>query len=352
MRISIRPKAKNTITFFQENALSILLIQQLQFPLLTTHIEMLLTGHSLALLVCSLTTAILTANAMTCNPGYFKRGDRCLLCKPGTYSTVENAKACTKCPSRQVTGFRATSASECKFCPKGTVYTEGTGPPECVKCPSNTFQDAENAKRCKPCPSGTISAIGNTRCITCQPGEFIKRSSGRPGKIRCKKCKSGRESLKINMEECTECAVGTFNQKGLKGPCRPCYVGRFANMTGTGLCKKCEPGFFQNKLGSTGCEKCPEGSTSEQESSFCTPTCDPTKPDCNVKACSPGFGLNKDTNECEECPPLTINPVLSTTPCFQCPPGPDVTTNAARTKCMCKDESLRLRRGGQCAARK
>lgn len=312
---------------------------------------MKLSKHLILVILCILTLDFRSASAQNpkpCRPGQFKDGKTCVKCPINTYSNKADSRRCKPCPPRSFTRAGSRAFENCKFCRPGTFFNETAE--ACQPCPINTFNSKTDASECIPCPSGTVSRLGRpsrSECVTCPIGTVVDRQQARI--IRCKSCPAGQTTFKMSSEVCEKCPIGTFRErakfKDLR--CTPCRVGTFTNKTGSLSCTPCSVGFFQDEVGKSSCKKCPPDSTTKREGArVCQPTCDPRKGDCEAKPCMPGFGYNSETRSCEECPRGTINPRLSTTPCFPCPVG-DGTVNLARTKCVCKT-GFRLQENGTC----
>lgn len=291
-----------------------------------------------------------TRKPKQCKPGQFKEGNSCTNCPPNTFSAVFNAKACKPCPPRRFSKQRARARQACRFCQPGLFYNATSN--RCQECPFNTFNGKKDARECTPCPPGKTSAMRRQRkseCFSCPIGLVVTRSTRRRFEVTCEKCPAGKSTFKLSAEVCQDCPKGTFRAaERHTATCQPCRPGTFSEDVGRKTtCNRCPLGFFQNERGQTRCKKCPPGSSTLQGgSSTCTPNCKPNEAGCEVKSCRPGFGLNSETMKCEACPPGTVNPRLSTTPCVICQMG-DGTVNSARTTCICQD-GFELLQNGTC----
>ena len=295
-----------------------------------------------------------------CLPGYFKRGDSCIPCHPGYYSSNYDSDDCKECPIRTFTfsgasscttcveGFRATwdkshchpcqagsypdeNNNNCLDCPKGTFSHSGSS--KCEECPAGTFAhyDYWETINCQPCPAGTKSERGSSSCESCPPGTYSGSGASfcRPcpigtfsygnslfcrhceaGQIPnkdhsgCEPCPAGTFSL-IGFEKCVECPPGTYSNVQSE-ICLPCKAGRKSEKEGSSSCEACPKGTY-SLSGSSFCLNCPEGTYSEEGSSYC-------------KTCAEGKIVNKDKSGCDYCPAGTYSS-SSAKQCFKCEPG-------------------------------
>lgn len=282
-----------------------------------------------------------------CRKGTFFDGARCQPCPRNTFSDSEAATECTPCPPLQQSDTFSKSISDCSPCDPGKFFDVTVRGQSCRSCPANTFSKG-NSTECTPCPPGLVSTSSSAECMECPLGSFAERRFQR---LICTRCPRGQTTTTGNATSCTKCLPGTFQPKGgqqrdrLMGVCKPCPPGSFTSFAGKTKCAKCPRGSFQDLPGSTSCKGCPRKSTSRRRGAKqCRPTCDESEPGCI--SCLPGFGFNSKSGTCEQCPPGTISPARSTTPCYACPVGQG-SVNAARTKCTC-EPGFRLRKDGKC----
>lgn len=314
------------------------------------------------------------ANGMnTCKEGTFLKGNKCILCPPGTYQNETGAIRCKPCPQGYFNKFKGAQGRDlCEACPAGTFSGQ---------------KGATSIETCKPCAKGKNSVPGSTGCLSCPPGDIISKCddgfryeppvgfvgrcadcfrgcSFKPEKLKCRPCRFDSFSAKKNSLECTECP---YEQLSLPGSskctncppgtgnrgfdrddnfkiCFPCdnYV---FNDGSTGFCRGCPPGFIgEKKSKATKCVPCPAGTkreagdtkcmrckrgenTSIKGASFCMP--DDTPCAANFfrnkfgacQRCSIFQRLDLAKKECVPCKKNHVSEGGLSTTCRKCPPG-------------------------------
>jgi len=118
----------------------------------------------------------------------------CVLCAPGSYSTVTHEAACVPCPAGSAGlvrgGSDAASCSAAPACERGLVFDSASM--QCTPCPAGTFKDNAGSAPCAPCPAlsttdargGAVSAL---QCLFCTRHAFWR---GARGCARCPTCQS------------------------------------------------------------------------------------------------------------------------------------------------------------------
>lgn len=309
-------------------------------------------SHPTVLFILTLATLLPSLYALTCSPGTFKSTPKtgspnptCVPCPLNTISTTPNSTSCTRCPPPLAA--RSTGSNRCTPCGLGKVYNPrpSRSPFVCRNCPANFYNDVLSATSCKPCPPRTFAprvATSRFSCIRCMRGWHVQKLQRR---VACGRCPEGYEAPPSNPLVCTPCPRGYFRNISSVYGCKPCQAGRFNNETGMAYCTKCSPGTYQDREGQTACKKCPPGGVSKLGAKQCRARCGKGEKGCFF--CRAGTGLNELTGKCERCAPGMIGQIRSVTGCFQCP-SPDAVANADRTKCICSDQGMKLRRDGIC----
>ncbi len=219
-----------------------------------------------------------SANAITCERGYYRSSEdatECAPCPVGTYDSVlsdlscatpnagwyasgcaEGGTACTsmtKCPA----GYFCTDGIIQGTCPAGTFSSEakaactvpdsgwypigcaedGTACTSMSKCPAGYTCDTSAVLG--PCPLGTYSITGELICRTPDAGWYASS---------CAEDGTACHSI-------TKCPVGHFCTKGILTPCSGQL--EYQDTTQQTLCKKVSIGYY--KVDDTAQEECDDG---------------------------------------------------------------------------------------------
>lgn len=213
-----------------------------------------------------------------CPPGTLSLGQRCELCKPGTYAWFRDADYCFQCPENTFTPYTGvTNLVLCQKCPVDSYSKAGSA--SCTRCPRGQVRDdaAENAeKKCRPCdgdecqcakstegckayspcPKGYVlptpgtSYFPDSECVSAIsgcPAGFILRSwhfkplcLDRRGKIYCPE-----NYIFDGVDQCITCDANSYVKYSR-------FAGRF-------LCFQC-PTYTVSKGGVVReCDPCPKG---------------------------------------------------------------------------------------------
>ena len=303
--------------------------------------------------------SVLLFYASCCGPGFYKRGNSCIPCHSGYYSSKNNANECQECPPNT---YAFSGASSCTPCPEGFInhsdkshcYPCGAGryldkqSNRCSNCPSGTFSNS-GASKCEDCPAGTYSGAGALNCIPCPAGKTSKKRS-----FSCEKCPAGTFSGS-GSSFCHSCPMGTYSSSG-SSACYYCDPGQKTKKDQSG-CELCPEGTYSSS-GASECTKCPSGTYSKKGANKCLPLNEGTKSDeegssydkicpkgtfsfyfndsikcynclngtyskegsSNCETCEEGTMVNKEKSGCKYCPKGTYSPSRSEK-CHKCPPG-------------------------------
>ena len=208
----------------------------------------------------------------------------------------------------------------------------------CENCAENTFS-LGGTGTCTACPYGKYAPSGSTFCSTCQPGMVFNGtycSACELGKSRshvqdrCTPCEAGFVADKRGMPYCTRCEKGKY-VRSVEDSCEDCPRGSYCL---DGQKKFCPAGFYGNRtnMGSETCEgKCHKTQKSSKGAlvSECQDTFVSRNDTCT---CRPGYGYDKDNEECIKCPVGEIKPAFGVTECVPCASA-FKTSNKDRTLC-------------------
>ncbi|XP_070189507.1 uncharacterized protein [Littorina saxatilis] len=115
------------------------------------------------------------ANAISCvgcSTGHYLSEDgQCRQCEVGSFSEVDNATSCYRCPVGWSTPTNgSTSSSDCEeVCLAGTFSPRGFAP--CQPCPPGQYQSHDGATSCDLCPSSTWTNGGASSFEQCVPAD-------------------------------------------------------------------------------------------------------------------------------------------------------------------------------------
>jgi hypothetical protein len=154
------------------------------------------------------------ADCGTCCPaGTYVDGTNCVVCPPGSRSTVSQAPSCTSCPANT---FNAGGNDACEPCPANYFSTAGSG--KCVRCPAGQVRGTSEAS-CHTCGNGKFAApCDSTACATCAAGTYAT-----DGAYFCSTCPAGTFSA-AGASSCSTCAAGTYSASGASS-CTTCPTG-------------------------------------------------------------------------------------------------------------------------------
>ena len=147
----------------------------------------------------------------------------CIDCPASTYSSGTGSFSCTQCGSgkyHQITG--QVDSSACVGCPAGSFASQFQS--MCVPCRPGEFSSNENASFCQECEPGFFSAGGSTGCTGCSPGTYAPESEA----STCLSCVDGFYADSANSTSCQQCANGThaLTPHILCQACEACEPGR------------------------------------------------------------------------------------------------------------------------------
>jgi len=265
-------------------------------------------------------------NCLSCSPGRWFYGDRCLRVCPDTHYADESLRECLPCSSNCASCSR--SPVMCKNCPgrqqldsnfrcvnpayasaKPCSSSNSTSP--CCHNSCETCSGPEQNK-CLSCPSGRKLIIN--RCISeaCPLGFY--EQTDHSGRSECKKCHhhcrtcSGsshtqcidcKESLLLKDGLCTPCPHGHFLNRAQEVPtCAACHHS-CSECSGPSQedCLNCEPEL--NLLGGRCIPCCPTNSTSTstRQQQDCCPCIHPLGPCKNVEHTRSVYGANDELGD-------------------------------------------------------
>ena len=225
-----------------------------------------------------------------CVPGYFRHNASglCDPCPENAFKPEYGNQSCSPCAVPLTTlGFTGQSACwgcangvcetcalgfalpTCRACAPGSV---GTQAKECIECEAGTFATGQALTTCTACHTGTFaSGKGSTTCEECgpfsvapQPGmahcECVPGSTLDHGGTRCVPCQPGQYML---VDQCLPCPAGTHcKEEGCALRCQEC---EYAPWEGASACSVC----VGQNVSSTAC-LCPDGFFSTDGSSKIT----------------------------------------------------------------------------------
>ena len=131
--------------------------------------------------------------------------------------------------------------------------------PECVQCPTGTYQYAQGQIQCATCPQYHTTRHNSTRlpedCIVlCSPGEYSI-----DGLAPCNKCPTGEYQNSHGQIQCVACPDhhSTYNEGSYQyNDCLPlCSPGNYST-NGFEPCNECPCGSFPEIYGAVQCNNC------------------------------------------------------------------------------------------------
>ena len=129
----------------------------------------------------------------------------CVTCKPGKFSPLTGAMACSKCKDGQ---FSLSGADQCTLCPAGKRKRkededEDEDDSTCVECAVHTFQQRSGREICLSCPAGYEQLLqGSAFCLPCESGKY-----GPAKGAACKTCQNGQyRAPGQNLTDCVFCS--------------------------------------------------------------------------------------------------------------------------------------------------
>jgi len=198
-----------------------------------------------------------------CVAGYFTKDlgtqfASCLPCPGGTYNSILNSDACSKCTSGKYSVIsKSTSIESCLLCQDGF---SGEGFLQCDPCPLNATANPGSGLQtdCK-CNPGFTGADGST-CVHCLPGKF-KPSRGNSTCTDCPFDTYSPLTTRTKETDCLDCATNTEAPRGSdsKDDCK-CSIGYTSTVLGVDgeVCTECSAGKFKDVIGHFACSLCPE----------------------------------------------------------------------------------------------
>ena len=173
-----------------------------------------------------------------CEAGYFRAGDRCVPCGPGTKKSTWGTDTCDQCSPGQYSEFTNASIG-CEYCPSGKA-----------------LPDQENT--CAICSPGKYAySYGNTICSLCPAGKYQLLNES----TSCINCPSGKAGTVTNAtNEAAGCPIfcipGTYSTDTFPSTtCTNCAAGYFANLHQASTCAQC-PGGAMSPPGSQNLTNC------------------------------------------------------------------------------------------------
>ena len=226
------------------------------------------------------------------------------ICSGGSFSNQSGLPECVKCPS----GFYCPKLSEKIVCPQGHYCPPGTGTDYTrYPCPKGTYGPhtmAEKKEDCKICPAGYYCEDKglNSTSGECDAGYYCEAGStdARP-----------KEGL---------CPIGSYCPNGVAQPVE-CDVGMFCDRTGLHEPSgPCSSGYYCERNSST-----PEP-TESNVGSFCPPGHYCVSGSFRPQPCPQGTFLNvthgQNITDCQSCPQGFFCPELGTSNSIrECPEG-------------------------------
>ena len=228
----------------------------------------------------------------TCQIGNFHdstNNNVCGACSSGKYQDGAGKTSCKVC----LTGYETlhnnvviiNGASQCNICPAGKTDDDSTSSTTCQSCAAGKYMiNPGQSGVCTTCNSGsytnTLASVGATSCTACEIGKSDDDSSSSTacqsctartfqdgtGKISCKVCSTGYETLNNNVvinngaSQCNICVAGKSDiDSDSSTACQNCETSKYQNLQGQTSCKYCGVGDYQDETGQTDCKHCASG---------------------------------------------------------------------------------------------
>eukprot|EP00929_Paragymnodinium_shiwhaense_P069830 TRINITY_DN35261_c0_g2_i1.p1 TRINITY_DN35261_c0_g2~~TRINITY_DN35261_c0_g2_i1.p1 ORF type:complete len:2747 (-),score=615.84 TRINITY_DN35261_c0_g2_i1:144-8384(-) len=200
----------------------------------------------------------------------------CTPCIAGTFSFQEGAPTvdtCTECPKGRY-GEDEGRSEECSKCPPGSWNndTAKTSLRDCILCKKGTFSTVEAAidiSSCQDCQPGSYTKdLGQSECLDCGTGTFSVGAAD-----TCTFCQPGRYQSVIGATECDKCQPGRMNHlvgSNSSSSCLGCPSGTYSGESAN-RCTLCEPGKFAPDPESITCLNCSPKSASPRGAHACCP---------------------------------------------------------------------------------
>ena len=127
----------------------------------------------------------------------------CVTCRPGKFSPLTGAMACSDCKEGQ---FSSRGADQCTLCPAGKrkrKEDEDEDDSACVECAVHTYQQHSGKDRCLSCPAGYEQlSQGSAFCLPCESGKYAPEKGA-----ACKTCPHGQyRAPGQNLTDCVFCS--------------------------------------------------------------------------------------------------------------------------------------------------
>ena len=291
-----------------------------------------------------------------CSAGQYSEANlastACLLCAPGSYSTVAS-DTCTGCTGASFTiGSGSASADAC-LCNAGYYLRDEL----CISCAMSFYKSSLGNHECTMCPAPLVGTLPtqttNADCQVCAATEYYTIAGGVPTCAACDPlgcdCPAGYTGN--GQVQCSECAQGSWKSSPGSAACTDCpagYVGHATDrLAQASACVECTAGTYA--LGQT-CVDCGDGKTSVAGSD--------NVDDCYVL---PGFTLDtsgvplslvsrlaaRGELRAKPCAAGTYKATDGTDPCTQCEDGKFASAPGSVTCDACPENTLQLQGADQ-----
>ena len=198
-----------------------------------------------------------------CKEGYMKvptnSGHICVSCPIGEYSTEENAKTCTPCPSRTTTRQNTSTSWEACLCIQGYSGRVTSRGSKCSRCRPGFFKDSLGWAKCNWCEENTATKsphFTSDKCL-CNPGYVLDDSSSAK---KCRACPANTyKNIHADTRICSPCPALTSTDGAVaveSATACTCDPGYYANSTGD--CTGCPVDTFKDHSGNGECQLCRE----------------------------------------------------------------------------------------------
>ena len=288
----------------------------------------------------------------TCDPGFLRVNDTCVIGRPPAYYFEGKAQPCSS--FRETTVALASTSGAC-VCVAGYAAYPWNEP--CAACTEGTYQPHVNSTICLNCPDNSFhqetASVNRTDCL-CDPGHtgadgglcaecaegFVKNVSGSalcspcpinshsdgPGNRVCTPCHADSTTAGQHTADVAGCLCDPGFEPNGTNACQACAVGKFKNISSNDACQVCPAGQFEDESQSTACRSCGVNSA---------PVADHT--DCK---CNKGYAgqHNVSAPVCEACQSGQYSDEVGQESCDECESDQHVsdTASVAVGDCFCR----------------